>query len=131
MRPETGKKRDFRNRRRGIFNNSQNSQREKSEENKVAMHKCGICSQDIRDLSSAIALPEGSPAHFDCVLNKVKESENLRDKEQIVYLGSGSFGIVQNSSNNQSSGFKIIKKIDFEERGNMPEWRKQMLKVKI
>ncbi|MCL2793230.1 MAG: hypothetical protein FWD87_09075 [Spirochaetaceae bacterium] len=122
-------KRDFRNRKRGNFN----PQRERSEENKV-MHKCAICSQDIQDLSSAIALPDdmGNPAHFDCVLKKIKENETLGEKQQLVYLGSGSFGIVENvSSSNQSPNYKIIKKIDFEERENIPEWRKQMIKLKI
>jgi hypothetical protein len=122
-------RKDYRNKKRGNFNNSA---REKSEENRV-LHKCGICSQDIQDLSSAIALPEaaGNPAHFDCVLKKIKENENLGEKEQVVYLGSGTFGIVENISNNQTPNFKIIKRIGFEESENIPEWRKNMIKVKI
>jgi len=121
-------RKDHRSRRRNNFNNSP---REKSEENRV-MHKCGICQQDIQDLSTAIALPEAAaPAHFDCVINKIKEGENLGKKEQVVYLGSGAFGIVENNSASQTPNFKIIKKISFEEHDDMPEWRKQLIKLKI
>ena len=124
--------RDYRNRRRGNFNNPP---REKTEENKFTL-KCGICQQDIQDPSTAIALPdaERNPAHFDCVIKKIKENENIGEKEQVVYLGSGAFGIVENVSGNQGNqgpNFKIIKKIDFEDKENIPEWRKQMVKVKI
>ena len=122
-------RREYRNKKRGNYNNPQ---REKSEENKT-IYKCGICMLDIQDLSSAIALPQsGNPSHFDCVLKKIKESENIGEKEQLVYLGSGNFGVVENTSLvSQTSGFKILKKISFEERENIPEWRKQMIKVKI
>ena len=134
-------KRDFRNRRRGNINNpnnpnnSQKEIKEKIEENKV-IYKCGICQQDIQDLSTAIALPEPErlPAHFDCIIKRIKENENLGEKEQVVYLGSGSFGVVENVSGNQGNqgpNFKIIKKIDFEDKENVPEWRKEMIRVKI
>ena len=121
-------RKDYRNRKKNNFNNPP---REKVEENKVIL-KCEICLQDIQDLTSAIALPEtGNPAHFDCVLKRIKEKENLGEKEQIVYLGSGNFGVVENLSNNPNSNFKIIRKIDFEDHENIPEWRKQMIKLKI
>ncbi|MCL2480734.1 MAG: hypothetical protein FWF38_03375 [Spirochaetaceae bacterium] len=121
-------RKDYRNKNRGNFNNPP---REKPEENKIIL-KCEICMQDIQDISSAIALPEtGNPAHFDCVLKRIKENENLREKEQLVYLGSGTFGIIENISTNQNPNFKIIRKIDFEDHENIPEWRKQMIKVKI
>ena len=132
MKPEGSKKefrKDHRNRRRGHYH----PPREKHDENKVLL-KCAICSQDIQDPSSAIALREdmGNPAHFDCVLKKIKENETLGDKQQVVYLGSGAFGIIESvSGNNQSPNFKIIKKIEFEDRENIPEWRKQMVKLKI
>ena len=134
MKPEGSKKefrKDHRNRRRrGHYNNPP---REKSDENKI-MLKCGICSQNIQDPSSAIALREdmGNPAHFDCVLKRIKENETLGEKQQVVYLGSGAFGIIESvSGSNQSPNFKIIRKIEFEDRENIPEWRKEMIKLKI
>ena len=132
MRPDRGSRRDFRrdfkNKAKGNFNN----QEKEKDEAPGTIHKCGICLKDIEDLSSAIALPStGEPAHFDCVLSKVKETETLAENEQVVYLGSGSFGVIQNISDTQNPNFKIIKKIDFEKSENMPEWRKQLVKVKI
>ena len=119
-------KKDFRgSRRRGNF------AREKTDEKK-AVYICGICEKDIQDISTALAIPgNGTPAHFDCVLKKLTETEKLEAGQQIVYLGGGSFGIIKIEPNAPRNNFKIIRKIEFEEREKVPDWRKELVRVRI
>lgn len=97
-------------------NSSQNKKNNESNINRPKL-MCEICNQPIQDEASAIATPErGNPAHFDCILKKIKEEEKMNDKQQLVYLGSGSFGIIQIESSGSKNNFKIIKKIEFEDK---------------
>jgi hypothetical protein len=119
-------KKDFRgSRRRGNFS------REKTDEKKVT-YICGLCEKEIQDISTALAIPAtGSPAHFDCVLKKITETEKLEAGQQVVYLGGGSFGIIKTEANASRTNFKIIKKIEFEEREKVPDWRKELVRIRV
>ena len=87
---------------------------------------CALCGEVIKETASSLALPEsGEPAHFDCVMKKLEESETLEEGDSIAYLGGGNFGIIRKSSQN-STGFEIKKKIDFENKENIGSWRKKL-----
>ncbi|MCP5515258.1 MAG: hypothetical protein H7A26_07325 [Spirochaetales bacterium] len=123
-------KKDFRKHFRGSRRKG-NVSREKSEVNKVT-YTCEICEQVIQDITAALAVPvSGNPAHFDCVVKKLAETEKLEDGQQIVYLGGGNFGVVKFDPRSQKNEFKIIKKIEYEDREIIPAWRKELVKVVV
>jgi hypothetical protein len=86
---------------------------------------CSICGKPVYDLSTAVAASRdaGEPAHFDCVLERVNESESLVAGEKIVYLGSGSFGVVEFKDKNEGV-FSVKRRIQWEKEGEKKEWRK-------
>lgn len=87
---------------------------------------CAICGEAIKETASSLALPEsGEPAHFDCVMKKLEERETLEEGDSIAYLGGGNFGIIRKNSQNPA-GFEIKKKIDFENKENIGDWRKKL-----
>ena len=106
-------------------NSKKKTDRKKPERNYPEL-ECPICKKNIRYLASAICLEKGkSPAHFDCVIEKLKKDNELMDKERICYLGNGSFGIIK-SVEGSGPSFFIRKRIQFEEPESHPEWRKNM-----
>jgi hypothetical protein len=90
---------------------------------------CSVCGKNIRDMSSAIKEKDsGQPAHFDCIIKKIAETETVKEQEKIVYLGSGKFGVIH-SENNQNKNFTIVREIDYEEKEeDAPEWRGSLKK---
>ena len=87
---------------------------------------CALCGEVIKETASSLALPEtGEPAQFDCVLKKLEESETLEEGDTIAYLGGGNFGIIRKNSQNPA-GFEIKKKIDFENKEKIGDWRKKL-----
>lgn len=91
-------------------------------------HVCPICEQNIRDILTAISITEAKvPAHFDCVLKQIAQTEELQAREKVVYLGKGEFGIVK-FRGGTSTKFVIRKRIPFEQvEGGIP-WRKDISK---
>ena len=88
---------------------------------------CPICSQPMRNIQSAIALPPNNePAHFECVIRKIGEDERIGPKDRVAYLGNGSFGIIQDDSSSGASRYVIKKRIQFEEADKSVTWRKEL-----
>lgn len=87
---------------------------------------CPICGKPIKDITSALSLAgEGVPAHFDCVLDSIREKENLAPGETVIYLGKGDFGVVNDESYKQGK-LEILRKIAYEQLENREEWRHKM-----
>ena len=127
---ENNNKKDFRKNFRGSRRKG-NVTREKIEVNKI-IYTCEICMQTIQDITTALAMPvSGKQAHFDCVLEKLSEKEKLEEGQQIVYLGGGNFGVVKVDAKSSKNEFKIIKKIEYEDREIIPDWRKELVKVVV
>ena len=82
MKPKNNSgRKDFRNYRR------RNNSSKGNEPPKKSGFLCEICSIDIPDISSAIAMPgTGNPAHFDCVLKTIAARENIPEGEKLIYL---------------------------------------------
>ncbi len=92
------------------------------------VYTCPLCEQDIKDILTAISITsEKTPAHFDCVLRQIAQTEEIQNREKVVYLGKGEFGIVKFKGGN-SSGFTVRKRIPFEQiEGGIP-WRREISK---
>jgi hypothetical protein len=89
---------------------------------------CPLCEKPIVELLSAIIHTEtGKPAHFDCIMKKIEEAEGgLAANEKICYLGKGSFGILRFQKIGGNIPFIIRKRIQYENVGETPEWRKKL-----
>ena len=92
--------------------------------NKRSFPECPICNKSVKFLLTAIGVGEdNSPAHFDCVIKQISETEELGLKEKITYIGNGDFAIISGKS---GKDIKIRKKIQFEGKENKGEWRKRI-----
>ncbi len=91
--------------------------------------KCPYCGQNVRDVLTAIeTIEDESPVHFDCVLKRIADSEDLEAKEKVCYLGNGSFGIVQFPNPSDPSQFVIRKRIQIEDDRKEIPWRKAIVR---
>ncbi len=117
----TGQRRNFRRRRRGRAPTHLHPKQQ------GPAPQCPICQKPIRDLYSAIHYePAGAPAHFDCVLETLRSSHELSEKDKICYLGGGSFGIIQYRTAGGAAPFLIKKRIQYEGKDRTPEWRRPL-----
>jgi hypothetical protein len=83
------------------------------------------CGKPIRDLAAAIADKNtGEAAHFDCVIARISEGENLEKGDSVAYIGGGRFGIVHFNSSQDPQNFSIKKIVEWENKENRADWRK-------
>jgi hypothetical protein len=88
---------------------------------------CPICGKPIKDISSALSEKNsGEPAHFDCVITKIAEQESLEKGDQIAYIGGGRFGVIHFTSPQDARTFKIKKILEWEDKENRAEWRRNI-----
>ena len=93
-------------------------------------HICKKCGLPIKDPTLAMSDKiTGLPIHFDCVLKFLKQSEELKEKEELIYIGSGKFAIVYFENPKIRKYFKIVKLIEWEDGEKTSEWRLEMLKL--
>lgn len=86
---------------------------------------CPRCGAAIEDLPSAMTDKEtGEPVHFDCILARLAESENLGEGEKIVYLGGGRFGVVHFDNPSDLKHFRVRKTLQWEEKEKRADWRR-------
>ncbi len=88
---------------------------------------CARCGLPINELSSAIADKEtGLPVHFKCVIDFLTKSETLNEKEEIIYIGNGNFAVIFFENPKIRKKFKIIKLIQWEEKGKDYPWKTEI-----
>lgn len=82
---------------------------------------CCYCHHPIKEMSLAVDVPENeSPAHFDCVIERLKSSENLQPGESVIYMGNRRFAVVVYTDKNR---FDIVREIPFEDTRDFKPWR--------
>lgn len=117
------------NKRSNNRGNNRNNKRFNSDKRgpKANLPTCTICGKTIRNLNTAIANKnDGTPAHFDCIVERLSTTETLGNHEKICYLGSGSFGIVRQKPGSGVKNFFIRKRIQYENQDVDLEWRKKI-----
>lgn len=86
---------------------------------------CPYCDKPVKYLNTAITVAGlDNPVHFDCIINKITEDEELSADEKVSYLGKGTFGIIR--STKDSPGFFVRKRIQIEPEIEKADWRKEM-----
>ena len=73
--------------------------------------KCVYCGKEIENIASAFMAPDGTYAHFDCVLERIRETEKPGEGESVSYIGGGSFGIIGRGEDGKPI---IIRRIQYE-----------------
>jgi len=85
---------------------------------------CPYCGKPIKDLAVAISDKNtGQAVHFDCIVSRISQIENLEQGDIISYIGGGRFGIVNYGSSPGGQGFVIKKILEWEIKENRAEWR--------
>ena len=95
------------------------SARKKRMKEDVERPLCPICNEPIYIVEEAIRHnASGELAHFECILNEIKENNiaDMEEEDKIVYLGSGTFGIIQERQNGKNTRFFVRKRINYENR---------------
>jgi len=73
---------------------------------------CALCEKPIQAISQAISGPTpGEFSHFDCVLRKIADEENLLPHQKISYIGRGTFAIVDKD---EEGNMVFVKQIVYE-----------------
>ena len=72
---------------------------------------CPYCGEMIENIASALTAPDGSYVHFDCVLERIRETEHPGEGESVSYIGSGNFGII---GRGEVRSPVILRKLPFE-----------------
>ena len=86
-----------------------------------ATSRCGICPPPLRIGGRAC------PAHFDCIMREIRDSNELTPQERVCYLGGGTFGILEFRQPGGPGKFVIRKRIQYEEKEASQEWKKPLL----
>ncbi len=99
---------NFRSHKRGFFT---------SRKKKKNYDICPLCNKPIHNLSTSINHREtGKKVHFDCMLRELKKEYHLNPNEEIYYIGSGRFGIVEKVKKGKNTEIIIKRRIQYEER---------------
>lgn len=88
---------------------------------------CKWCGKPITDITTAICDKEtGLPVHFDCVLARIAQIEDLAPNDSVCYIGGGRFGIIHYNNPPDTRDFTIKKIYEWEEKDSNvnSEWRK-------
>jgi hypothetical protein len=93
--------------------------------NPITSPECPWCGKQIKDIATAISDREtGRPVHFDCVLSRIGESENLETNDAVCYIGGGRFGIIHYNNPPDTRDFTIKKIFEWEMKDANNEWRR-------
>lgn len=88
---------------------------------------CPVCGKPVRELSSALThRVSRQPAHFDCIVKELRESNEISPDEKLCYLGGGCFGILEFRPPGGPSRFVIKRRIQYEEKETPQDWKKPL-----
>jgi len=93
--------------------------------NPITSPDCPWCGKPIKDITSAISdRDSGTPVHFDCVIAKLTERENLATNESVSYIGGGRFGVIHYNNPPDMRDFTVKKILEWEIKEKVYEWRR-------
>ncbi|MGI6432820.1 MAG: hypothetical protein ACOXZ4_03015 [Sphaerochaetaceae bacterium] len=73
---------------------------------------CSLCGKPIEAISEAISgQEEHTYSHFDCVLQKIAQDEQIQPPQKVSYIGRGVFAIV---SKDETGHYTFEKEIPYE-----------------
>lgn len=88
---------------------------------------CPVCGQPVRELVSAVThRGSGTPAHFDCIVKELRETNELGAQERLCYLGGGVFGVLAFRTEGNPGSYVIKRRIPYESREAPQAWKKPL-----
>jgi hypothetical protein len=88
---------------------------------------CPVCGKPVRELASALTHRVSRvPAHFDCVVRELRDTNEMTPQEKLCYLGGGTFGILEFRPPGGPSRFVIKRRIQYEEKEAPQDWKKPL-----
>jgi len=88
---------------------------------------CPICGEPVREIASALThRASGQPAHFDCIVKELRETNPLGPQERLCYLGGGTFGVLTWKIEGNPASFVIKRRIPYEDPRVPQVWKKQL-----
>lgn len=80
---------------------------------------CPICNKPIYITEEGITHNgTGELAHFECILEEIKRNNmnDIEENDKVVYLGSGTFGIIRERQSGKNFKLFVRKRINYENR---------------
>jgi hypothetical protein len=122
-----GQRREGRGPGRGGSGRADEPPRPALQEAVVVYPDCPICGKTVRDLASALTHRiSRQPAHFDCIMQELRDTNEISPQEKICYLGGGCFGILEFRPSGGPGHFVIKKRIQYEEKEYQQDWKKPL-----
>ena len=89
---------------------------------------CPDCNERIQCIAESFRLSNGEFIHFDCMLSRLKSSENLLEGESISYVGRGNFAVVRKDEDGR---YIIVRMIPVEEEKAFSSMKEYVENLKI
>lgn len=89
---------------------------------------CPDCNERIQCIAESFRLSNGEFIHFDCMLFRLKSSENLSEGESISYVGRGNFAVVRKEEDGR---YIIVRTIPVEEEKAFSSMKEYVENLKI
>jgi hypothetical protein len=106
---------------------SQERERPARPETPITYPDCPVCGKPVRELASALTHRlSKQPAHFECVMKELRDSNEVAAQERICYLGGGCFGVLEFHPGGGANRFVIKKRIQYEEKETPQDWKKTL-----
>ena len=84
---------------------------------------CVLCGQPIETFAEAISEPNGGYSHFDCVLEKIRQQEQVQEPDSVSYIGHGTFAVVTKDAEGK---YSIKTRIPYESADSFNGMKKQV-----
>lgn len=116
------KKRKYKGPKKHYYNSNREKSTTKKPTEKKVYEICPVCNKEITVPSTSIIEKESQKkAHFDCVLNQIKETVTIEENEKLYYLGGGAFGVVREWKSKNRTRFLIRKRFQYENKDKEKE----------
>ena len=89
---------------------------------------CPDCNERIQCIAESFRISNGEFIHFDCMLSRLKSSENLLEGESISYVGRGNFAVVRKDEDGR---YIIVRTIPVEEEKAFSSMKEYVENLKI
>jgi hypothetical protein len=88
---------------------------------KEPLETCPLCDKVIENIAESFSAEDGRHCHFDCVLRKIAQDEQLTGNQKISYIGRGTFAVVEPK---EGGGFTFVKRIVWENQETFDAMKK-------
>jgi hypothetical protein len=66
------------------------------------------------------------PVSFDTIIEQLRNAENLDERQQLIYVGSGQFGVYDEVEEGGKKRLVLNRKIVYEDSHHKPDWRREL-----